>query len=179
MPVIRIVSMTGKYGRRSRKAAYKMFSSPLGLHTLPWLLGVAVFSVQSFCSEAALAAFAKSWDVSRPALPLARPLALEWAQRPGRMCEIVSVPITVPVADETATTRLGEPDHIRERLVGVAGFEPATLVPNEVCLQVDQRLTNDIRELKANIRERSNRVRTRKALKMVGPGGFEPPTRPL
>ena len=42
--------------------------------------------------------------------------------------------------------------------------------PNEVCLQVDQRLTNDIRELKANIRERSNRVRTRKALKMVGPG---------
>ena len=38
---------------------------------------------------------------------------------------------------------------------------------------------NDIRELKANIRERSNRVRTRKALKMVGPGGFEPPTRPL
>ena len=56
--------------------------------------------------EAALAAFAKSWDVSRPALPLARPLALEWAQRPARMCEIVSVPITVPVADETATTRL-------------------------------------------------------------------------
>jgi hypothetical protein len=29
--VIRIVSMTGKYGRRPRKAAYKMFSSPLGL----------------------------------------------------------------------------------------------------------------------------------------------------
>jgi hypothetical protein len=28
-------------------------------------------------------------------------------------------------------------------------------------------LTNNIRELKANIRERSNRVRTRKALKMV------------
>src|SRR6476646_10788903 len=44
---------------------------------------------------------------------------------------------------------------------------------------LDQRLTNDIRELKANIRERSNRVRTRKALKMVGPGGLEPPTRPL
>ena len=56
--------------------------------------------------EAALAAFAKSWDVSRPALLLARPLALEWAQRLARMCEIVSVPITVPVADETATTRL-------------------------------------------------------------------------
>src|SRR5215471_4395041 len=32
MPVIRIVSMTGKYGRRPRKAAYKMFPSPLGLH---------------------------------------------------------------------------------------------------------------------------------------------------
>src|SRR5262249_24322114 len=31
MPVIRIVSMTRKYGRRPRKAAYKMFSSPLGL----------------------------------------------------------------------------------------------------------------------------------------------------
>src|SRR6516162_6758360 len=50
MPVIRIVSMTGKYGRRPRKAAYKMFSSPLGLHTLPWL-GVAVFSVRSFCTQ--------------------------------------------------------------------------------------------------------------------------------
>jgi hypothetical protein len=49
MPVIRIVSMTGKYGRRPRKAAYKMFSSPLGLHTLPWL-GVTIFSVRSFCT---------------------------------------------------------------------------------------------------------------------------------
>src|SRR5262249_9474721 len=38
MPVIRIVSMTGKYGRRPRKAAYKMFSSPLGLHAVVLLV---------------------------------------------------------------------------------------------------------------------------------------------
>ena len=35
---------------------------------------------------------------------------------------------------------------------------------------VGQLLTNDIRELKANIRERSNRLGTRKTLKLVGPG---------
>src|SRR5262245_5729167 len=57
-------------------------------------------------------------------------------------------------------------------VVGVAGFEPATPSSRTRCAsQFDQRLTNDIRELKANIRERSNRVRTGKALKMVGPGG--------
>ena len=73
--------------------------------------------------------------------------------------QVISCPISGPLADF-----LG-------KLIGVAGFEPATPTSRTWCgPRLDQRLTNDIRELKANIRERSNGVRTRKALKMVGPG---------
>src|SRR6516225_9510482 len=79
MPVIRIVSMTGKYGRRPRKAAYKMFSSPLGLHTLPWL-GVAVFSVRSFCADRRSRCNPEALALmTRPSLIL-KPLPIGWNQ---------------------------------------------------------------------------------------------------